>query len=38
LEDVGVDGNIILKWISKTWSGVMDWIDLAHDNDNGNLL
>jgi len=30
LEDVGVDGKIILKRISKTWNVVMDWIHLAH--------
>jgi hypothetical protein len=29
LEDLGVDGKIISKWIFKKWEGGMDWIDLA---------
>ena len=34
LQDPGVDGRIILKWIKKEvgWGG-MDWIDLAQDGD-----
>jgi hypothetical protein len=34
LEDPGVDGRIILKWIlvSRMWE-TMDWIDLAQDRD-----
>ena len=32
LEDFGIDGKIILKWISKTWSGIMYCIDLDHNN------
>jgi hypothetical protein len=33
LEDLGVDGRVILKWISKRWDGGMDWIELAQDKD-----
>jgi hypothetical protein len=33
LDDPGVDGRIILKWIIKKWDGCMDWIDLAQDRD-----
>jgi len=34
LEDLGVDGRIILRWIFKVqdWEG-MDWIDVAQDKD-----
>jgi hypothetical protein len=28
LEDPGIDGRIILKWIFE-WLGDVDWIDLA---------
>ena len=33
LEDQGVDGRIILKWIFEKWDGGMEWIDLAEDRD-----
>jgi hypothetical protein len=33
LEDPGVDGRIILKWIFKKWDGGMDWIYMAQDRD-----
>jgi hypothetical protein len=33
LQDPGVDGRIILKWIFKKWKGGMDWIDMAQDRD-----
>ena len=31
LEDPGVDGRIILRWIFRKWDGGTDWIDLAQD-------
>jgi hypothetical protein len=31
IEDLGVDGNIILKLIFKRWDGSAVWIDLAED-------
>jgi hypothetical protein len=33
LDDLGVDGRIILKWIFKMLDGGLDWIDLAQDRD-----
>jgi hypothetical protein len=33
LEDPGVDGRIILKWIFKKWIGGMGWIGLSQDGD-----
>jgi hypothetical protein len=33
LEDPGIDGTIILKWIIKKLDGGMDWIVLAKDRD-----
>jgi hypothetical protein len=34
LEDPGVDGRIILKWIFNKWDGDNDWIELAQDRDS----
>ena len=31
MQDPGVDGRIILKWIFKSLNGGIDWIDLAQD-------
>jgi len=32
LEDPGVDGRILLRWIFRNWDvGGMDWIDLSQD-------
>jgi hypothetical protein len=33
LEDQGVGGKIILKWVFKKWNGGMDWIYLAQNRD-----
>jgi hypothetical protein len=33
LEDIDVDGRIILKYIFKKWDGGTDWIDLDMDRD-----
>jgi len=38
--DLGVDGWIILGWISRMWDvgGYMDWIGLAQDRDSWRTL
>jgi hypothetical protein len=33
LEDPGVVGRIILKWIFKKWDGGMRWNDMLQDRD-----
>ena len=34
LQDLGVDGNIILRWIFRKLDGEgMDWLELAQDRD-----
>jgi hypothetical protein len=33
LENPGVDGRIILKWVFERMSGGADWIDTAQDRD-----
>jgi hypothetical protein len=38
LEDPGVDGRIILKWIFERLDGDIDWIDLAQDKDRWRAL
>jgi len=39
LEDSGVDGRIILRWIFRKWNGgSMDWIDVAQVRTGGGYL
>jgi hypothetical protein len=38
LEDPGVDGRIILKWIFERLYGGVDWINLAQDRDRWRAL
>ena len=38
MEDPGVDGRKILRWIFREWDRVMDWIDLAQGRDRWRAL
>ena len=38
LEDPGLDGRIILRWIFRKWDRGMGWIDLAQDKDRWRTL
>jgi len=38
LEEPGVDGRIILRWIFGKYDGGMVWIDLAQDRDRWRTL
>jgi hypothetical protein len=38
LEDTGVDGMIILKWVFKKCNGDMDWLDMPQDRDRWRAL
>jgi hypothetical protein len=38
LEDPGIDGRIILRWIFRKWDGDMDWIDLAQNRERWQAL
>jgi hypothetical protein len=33
-----LDWRIILKWIFKTWDGVMDWIELTQKRDRWGVF
>jgi len=33
LEELGINGSIILKWIVKLSDGGMNWIDLSQDRE-----
>ena len=38
LEDLGIDGKIMLRWVFRKWDGYMDWIFLAQDRDSWPAL
>ena len=38
MEDLGVDGSVILNWIFKKWDGAMGWIALVQDRDRWRAL
>jgi hypothetical protein len=38
VEDLGVDGRQILKWIFEKLNCSMDWIDLVQDRDRWRAL
>ena len=38
LEDIGINGAIVLKLISKILDGDVDWIALAQDRDTWRAL
>jgi hypothetical protein len=38
LEDPGIDGRIILRWIFRKWVGGRGWIDLFQDRERWQAL
>ena len=38
LEDPGIDGRIIFKWIFRKWEGGMNFLDLAEARDRWRAL
>jgi len=38
LENTGIDGRIIFKWIFKKWDEGVDWIELPQDRDRWQAL
>jgi len=38
LEDLEVDGRIILRWNFRKWDGGTDWIDRAKERDRWRAL
>jgi hypothetical protein len=38
LQDLGVNGRIILKWIFHKWDGGKDWIGLDQDGNRRRAL
>jgi hypothetical protein len=38
MEDPGVDGRMILRWIFRKWDGGIDCIDLPQERDSDGRL
>jgi hypothetical protein len=38
LDDPGINGRMILKWIFEKWDGGINWINLAQDRDRWRAL
>ena len=38
MEDLDVDGSIILQWILEKWDGDIDCVNIAQDRDRGRAL
>jgi hypothetical protein len=38
LEDIGVDGRIILKWVFRKWDSGLDWRNLERNGDRWSAL
>ena len=38
MDDPGVDGRIILRFIFRKWDGDVGWIELAQDRDRWRAL
>jgi hypothetical protein len=38
MEDKGLEGRIVLKWIFKKLEDGIDWIDVAQDSDKWRAL
>ena len=38
VEDLTIDGRMVLKWIFKNWDESTDWIYLVHDTDRWRAL
>jgi hypothetical protein len=38
MEDSGVDGRIIFRWLLRNLEGDTEWIDVAQDRDRWRVL
>jgi hypothetical protein len=38
LEEAGLDGSVMVKWVFKKWNGSVDWFDMAEGRDRWRTL